>query len=90
MYPPVNKVHAVKIIKKKKEKKVHAGSFRVSVIYRTLTWTTGSLTCVRDHSSVYFGLVAVTITRFVFCIFVFCTLCRPNGIFPMGNSGRFP
>ena len=29
---------------------VHAGSFRVSVIRRTLTWTTGSLTCVRDHS----------------------------------------
>ena len=25
------------------------GSFRVSVIQRTLTWTTGSLTCVRDH-----------------------------------------
>ena len=23
--------------------------FRVSVIQRTLTWTTGSLTCVRDH-----------------------------------------
>ena len=23
--------------------------FRVSVIHRTLTWTTGSLTCVRDH-----------------------------------------
>ena len=29
--------------------KVHAGSFRVSIIHRTLTWTTGSLTCVRDH-----------------------------------------
>ena len=28
---------------------VHAGSCRVSIIYRTLTWTTGSLTCVRDH-----------------------------------------
>ena len=24
--------------------------FRVSVIHRTLTWTPGSLTCVRDHS----------------------------------------
>ena len=24
--------------------------FRVSVIHRTLTWTTGSLTCVCDHS----------------------------------------
>ena len=30
--------------------KVHAGSFRVSVIHRDLTWTTGSLTCVRNHS----------------------------------------
>ena len=32
--------------------KVHAGSCRVSEIHRTLTWTTGSLTCVglRDHS----------------------------------------
>ena len=30
--------------------KVHAGSFRVSIIQRTLTWTTGSLTCVRNHS----------------------------------------
>ena len=29
---------------------VHAGSFRVSVIHRTLTCTTGSLTCARDHS----------------------------------------
>ena len=26
---------------------VHAGSFRVSVIHRTLTWTTWALTCVR-------------------------------------------
>ena len=29
---------------------VHAGSFRVSVIHQSLTWTTGSLTCVHDHS----------------------------------------
>ena len=29
---------------------VRAGSFRVPVIYRTLTWTTGSLTCVRGHA----------------------------------------
>ena len=27
----------------------HAWSFRVSVIQRTLTWTTGALMCVRDH-----------------------------------------
>ena len=30
--------------------KMHAGSFRVSVIHQTLTWTTGFLTCVRDCS----------------------------------------
>ena len=30
--------------------KVHAGSLCVSIIHQTLTWTTGSLTCVRDHS----------------------------------------
>ena len=29
---------------------MHAGYFIVSVIYRTLIWTTGFLTCVRDHS----------------------------------------
>ena len=29
---------------------VHAGSFCVSVMHQTLTWTTGSLTGVRDHS----------------------------------------
>ena len=30
--------------------KVHAGSFYVSVIHRTLTWTTRSFTCIRGHS----------------------------------------
>ena len=30
--------------------KVHAGCFCASVIHQTLTWTIGSLTCVRDHS----------------------------------------
>ena len=29
---------------------MHAGSFRVSIIHRSLTWITGSLTCVRDYS----------------------------------------
>ena len=29
---------------------VHAGSFHVSIIHRTLIWNTGSLTCVHDHS----------------------------------------
>ena len=28
----------------------HAGSFSVSVFHGTLTWNTGSLSCVRDHS----------------------------------------
>ena len=30
--------------------KEHAGPFRVSIIHRSLTWTTGSLTCERDLS----------------------------------------
>ena len=38
IYPPVSKVHA--------------GSFRVSVIHQTLTWITRCLTCVCDHSYV--------------------------------------
>ena len=29
---------------------VHAMSCRVNVVHRSLTWTTGSLTCVCDHS----------------------------------------
>ena len=29
---------------------VDAGSVPVSVMHRTLAWTTGSLACVRDHS----------------------------------------
>ena len=29
---------------------VHAGSFRVSVIHRAPTWTTGSLSCICDRS----------------------------------------
>ena len=33
-----------------KIKSMHAGSFRVSVIHRTLTRTTGYFTCVRDYS----------------------------------------
>ena len=30
--------------------RVHAGSFHIAVIHWTVTWTTGSLTCVCDHS----------------------------------------
>ena len=33
--------------------KVHAGSFRISVIHRTLTGTTGSLTCINSYVCVY-------------------------------------
>ena len=29
---------------------LHTGSFDVSVIHQTLTWTVGSLMCVHDHS----------------------------------------
>ena len=29
---------------------VHSGSVRVSVFHRTVTWTTESVPCVRDHS----------------------------------------
>ena len=36
VYPPVSKLHA--------------GSLHVSIIHHTLTWTTGSLACVCDHS----------------------------------------
>ena len=35
-YPPVSKMHA--------------GSFRVSIVHRILTWITGSVTCVRGYS----------------------------------------
>ena len=31
---------------------VHTGSFCVSVVHQTLTWTTQSLMCIRDHSYV--------------------------------------
>ena len=45
---------------------IHAGSFRVYVVHRTLTWTTWSLTCVRDHSyaGVYTrGLCSPTVSQ---------------------------
>ena len=61
--------------------KVHAGSFRVSVIYQTLIWTTGSLMCVR--ACVYTqGLCTLTASQHnIFdleklTIFV----CAPDGI----------
>ena len=41
VYPPVSKEHA--------------GSLRVSLIHRTLTWSTWSLACVRDHSCIHTG-----------------------------------
>ena len=39
--------------------KVHAGSFRVSIIHQTLTWTTGSVMCVRDHYAWVYTTVLV-------------------------------
>ena len=48
---------------------VHAGSFHVSVIYQTLTWTARSLTCVHYHSSVCvytWGLGTPTASQHIF------------------------
>ena len=57
--------------------KVHAGSFCISVMHLTLTWTTGSLTCISDHSyacvctqglgavsTIYFDSGGKTLTNF--------------------------
>ena len=43
---------------------MHAGSFHISEIHQTLTWTTGSLTSVGDHSYEFYG-------AFAHCLFVF-------------------
>ena len=54
-YPPINY-------------KVPAGSFRVSVIHRTLIWTAGSLTCLRDHSYTHVytrGLGIATTSQYI-------------------------
>ena len=48
---------------------MHAGPFRVSVIHRTLTWTTGYLTYVRDHSlcvRIHTGLGTPTASQHIF------------------------
>ena len=37
--------------------KVRAGCFSVSIIHRTLTWTTGFLTCVHDLFCMHIGYV---------------------------------
>ena len=34
--------------------KVHTGCFRVSIIHRTLIWTTGFLACIHDHSCAWY------------------------------------
>ena len=55
------------------------GSFHVSVIHQTLTWTIGSLTCVRDHSCVCvytWGLGTQTESRHIFD----SEWVQPNGI----------
>ena len=42
---------------------VQAQSFHVSVIHRTLTWTTGSLSCIRDHSRDHsYAAISLTLT----------------------------
>ena len=50
---PCGKFVAVKLQQPQEQRypvlQVHAGYVRVSVIYRTLTRTTGSVTCVRDR-----------------------------------------
>ena len=65
--------------------KVHAGSFCVSLIHQTLTWTTRSLTCVHDHSCarVYtWGLGTPTASQHnIFDSEKFTTFsCDPDGI----------
>ena len=44
--PPLGQPHSLP-----RGVQVHAGYFHVSIIHQTLTWTTGSLTCV--HSLLY-------------------------------------
>ena len=45
----------IKFIHMRNEQAVgmHAGYFCVSIIHQTLTWTTGSLTCVRSYACMY-------------------------------------
>ena len=52
LYYPFREIRNTAAARTEPVLQVHAGSFRVSVIHRILTWTTGSLTCVRDHSYV--------------------------------------
>ena len=63
---------------------VHAGSFLISVIHRTLTWTTGPLTCVHDHfcACIYTrGLGTRTASRHIFYSEKFTIFsCAPDGI----------
>ena len=64
--------------------KVNAGSFRVSVIHRTMTWTTGSLTCVRDHSYACaytrgLGTQTAVSTTFLTDKLTICS-CAPDGV----------
>ena len=70
--------------------KVHAGSFRVSVIRLTLPWTTGSLTCVRAHSyaCVYTRGVWGTPTAIqhnIFWLGKTLTNCAPDGVRTSGQ-----
>ena len=66
--------------------KVYAGSFRVSVIHRTRTWTTGSLMCVHDHiilthAYTHGGLGTTTASQHIFYSGKHTNVaCAPDGI----------
>ena len=63
---------------------MHAGSFYVSVIHQILTWTTGSLMCIRDHSfaCVYTrGLGTPTVSQHMFVSEKLAHFsCAPDGV----------
>ena len=45
----MDRTHSLTHLHQHSYKHVHAGSFSVSVIHQTMTWTTGTLSCLRDH-----------------------------------------
>ena len=69
---------------------VLAASFRGSVILQTLTWTTGSLTCVRHHSYAYvytWGLGTLTARQHIFDSEKLTSFsCAPNGLQILGHQ----
>ena len=69
---------------------VLAASFRGSVIHQTLTWTTGSLTCVRHHSYAYvytWGLGTLTARQHISDSEELTSFsCAPNGLQILGHQ----